>query len=352
MRLVRPDAFFSRIATSPNIGFGESYMAGDWRTTTPAELLTVLADQMIRLVPPRIHRLRRTFERRQPTSDESTVEGARRNAQRHYDLSNELFEAFLDPTMTYSSAMFDGDLSRSLEDAQRQKIDAVLDLCDVRSGTRLLEIGTGWGSLAIRAAQRGAIVTSLTLSTEQWRLAQQRIADYGVADRVRVRLLDYREIDGSYDAIASVEMIEAVGAKYWPIFFATLDQRLRPGGRVALQAITMAHPRMLATHDSDTWIRRYIFSGGVSPSMTAIERAVAAHTSLRIERRRSFGKDYAHTLSLWRTRFIEQWAYIAQLGFDDTFRRMWEFYLAYSEAGFRTGYLDVSQLRLVKAVPQ
>jgi cyclopropane-fatty-acyl-phospholipid synthase len=190
-------------------------------------------------------------------------------------------------------------------------------------------------------------VTSLTLSAEQQSLAIRKLTAAGVGDRVEVLLRDYREVTGRFDAVASVEMIEAVGVEYWPVFFAALDRLVVPGGRIGLQAITMPHDRMLATKNSYTWIHKYIFPGGICPSVPAIEQCLA-NTDLRIEQRRQFGLHYARTLRLWRERFTDQWPRIAPLGFDDTFRRMWEFYLAYSEAGFRSGYLNVWQFGLTK----
>jgi cyclopropane-fatty-acyl-phospholipid synthase len=249
--------------------------------------------------------------------------------------------------MTYSSAWFAGP-EQDLVDAQLRKIDGVLDFAGVGPGTHMLEIGTGWGALAIRAALRGAHVTTLTLSAEQKALAELRIQAAGVADRVRVLLRDYREEHGSYDAVVSVEMIEAVGKGYWPTYFATLDRLVRPGGRIGLQAITMPHDRMLASANAYTWMHKYVFPGGLIPSVEAIEDAVAQHTGLRVVRDRAFGQDYALTLRTWRRRFLERWQEVAALGFDETFRRMWEFYLAYSEAGFRAGYLDVHQFCLAK----
>jgi cyclopropane-fatty-acyl-phospholipid synthase len=218
----------------------------------------------------------------------------------------------------------------------------------VRDGVSVLEIGTGWGQLAIQAAARGARVTSLTISTEQAELARQRIADAGLADRVEVLLRDYREAQGRYDAVVSVEMIEAVGANHWNEYFRTIDRLLQPGGRVGLQAILQDDYTVLATKDTYTWIRKYIFPGGQIASAEAIERTLARHTSLRIADRYSFGRHYAETLHRWRLRFEERAAEVEALGFDETFRRMWSLYLAYSEAGFRTGYLDVAQFTLTK----
>ncbi|MFJ3235022.1 class I SAM-dependent methyltransferase [Streptomyces sp. NPDC086787] len=345
-----PRAFHARIGSCGLIGFGESYMAGEWDAPDLVGALTVLAAHAGDLVPAPLQRLRGAWAVRQPARQRNTPDGARDNISRHYDLSNDLFSLFLDETLTYSSAVFRGfPADRSLlVAAQHRKIDRLLDLADVREGTRLLEIGTGWGELALRAAARGARVTSLTLSHEQRALALLRADEAGLADRVRVDLCDYREARGTYDAVVSVEMIEAVGAEFWPVYFRTLDERLAPGGRAALQAITMPHERMLASRDTYTWIQKYVFPGGLIPSTRGIEEAVRDHTGLTVVARDAFGAHYAETLRLWREEFTARADDVAALGFDETFRRLWTFYLAYSEAGFRSGYLDVQQYLLTK----
>jgi cyclopropane-fatty-acyl-phospholipid synthase len=351
MRLVRPTSFFHRLGATGTIGFGEAYMAGDWTTKDLPGVLSAFAAHVRDLVPAPLSRLRGLVLRHQPSHDDNTVEGARRNIQRHYDLSNEMFALFLDESMTYSSALYDGDPATAADDlatAQRRKIDRLLNCAGVRAGTRLLEIGTGWGELAIRAARRGAQVTSLTISTEQAELARRRIAEAGVADRVDVLLRDYRTTTGRYDAVASVEMIEAVGANHWPDYFRTVDSALVPGGRFGLQAILLDDASLRRVGDTYTWIRKYIFPGGALSSVESIEGTVSRHTSLSITDRLSFGRHYAETLRRWRARFEARGAEVARLGFDETFRRMWSLYLAYSEAGFRTGYLDVSQITLAK----
>jgi cyclopropane-fatty-acyl-phospholipid synthase len=355
--IVRPAAFFAQLGRDAKIGFGDSYLAGDWRAgpgTDLADLLTPFAARLTALIPAPLQRLRFVVDKRVPASQENTPDGARANIAAHYDLSNELFAAFLDPTMSYSGAWFDDDAPGAwsdgggLEAAQLRKIDGILDLAGVRDGSRVLEIGSGWGALAIRAAQRGARVTTITLSREQLALARERVAAAGVAGRVELRVQDYREVRGQYDAIVSVEMIEAVGDAYWPAYFAALDRLLAPGGRVAIQAITMAHDRYLATRRSFSWLQKRIFPGGVIPSLEAIDEVLAAHTALRVTRRRELRPHYARTLRLWRERFTAQWPGIHAQGFDETFRRMWEFYLAYSEAGFASGYLGVSQLQMTR----
>jgi cyclopropane-fatty-acyl-phospholipid synthase len=355
LKVVRPTAFFARLGRDAKIGFGEAYMAGDWRAgsgTDLADLLTPFASRLTTLIPAALQRLRVLVDKRVPPDHENTPDGSRSNIAAHYDLSNNLFAAFLDPTMTYSCAWFDEsepvETATRLEEAQLRKVDGILDLAGVQADTRLLEIGSGWGSLAIRAAQRGAHVTTITLSHEQMRLACKRVEAAGLSGLAEVRVQDYREVGGEYDAIVSVEMIEAVGEAYWPTYFAALDRLLAPGGRAAIQAITMDHERFLATRRSFSWIQKYIFPGGIIPSLQAIDDALAAHTTLRVTRQRELRPHYARTLRLWRERFLGHWPHIHAQGFDETFRRMWEFYLAYSEAGFRSGYLGVSQLQMTR----
>ena len=256
--------------------------------------------------------------------------------------------------MTYSSALFAQDAGGApaaapglLAAAQRRKIDRLLDLARVGPSSRVLEIGTGWGELAIRAAARGALVRTVTLSEQQRALAAERIGAAGLAGRAVVELCDYRRVRGEYDAIVSVEMIEAVGERYWPEYFAALNRLLAPGGRIGLQSITMPHRRMLATRHTHTWVLKYIFPGGLIPSVTAIQDN-AARAGLRVAGRHDFGAHYAETLRIWRERFGAAAAGLERLGFDEVFRRMWQLYLSYAEAGFRSGYLDVSQFLLVK----
>jgi cyclopropane-fatty-acyl-phospholipid synthase len=332
MHLHRPREFFRRLGASGLIGFGESYMAGEWDSTDLTGLLTVFAAHAAELVPPGLQRLRRLAVRRHPPDD--------------------LFALFLDETMTYSAALFaagpDGaPAAGDLAEAQRRKIDRLLDRAGVRPGCRVLEVGTGWGELAIRAARRGATVRTITISREQQALAARRVAEAGLAGQVSVELRDYRDVNGRFDAICSVEMVEAVGERYWDAYFAALDRCLAPGGRIGLQTITMAHDRMLATRHTYTWIHKYIFPGGLLPSVTAIQDSLA-RTTLRITGREDVGAHYAETLRIWRERFGVRADEVARLGFDEVFNRMWTFYLCYSEAGFRAGYIDVSQLTLAR----
>ncbi|HET7406322.1 MAG TPA: cyclopropane-fatty-acyl-phospholipid synthase family protein, partial [Mycobacteriales bacterium] len=341
------DAFLTRLARDGKIGFGEAYMAGDWDALELVEVLTPMARDLPRLVPAKLQWLRAVYDARHPAAEDNDPGGSRRNIARHYDLSNELFALFLDASMTYSAALFNFP-GESLEAAQARKIDRLLDQVGCKPGTRLLEIGTGWGELALRAGQRGATVTSVTLSVEQAELARQRIAAAHLAASVDVHVQDYREVTGRFDAIVSVEMIEAVGARWWPTYFRTLQDRLAPGGKIGLQAIVMPHDRMLASRRSWTWIHKYIFPGGQLPSVTAIDQVLAEHTDLQVSDRLCFGTAYADTLLAWRTRFLQNADAVDAAGFDETFRRMWTFYLAYCEAGFRAGYLDVTQLILTR----
>lgn len=361
MSLVRPDAFFARLGAGGLIGFGEAWMAGDWDAADPVSVLTPFAERMASLVPARLQGLRRFYDRRHPEAEENTIAGARRNISRHYDLSNDFFALFLDETLSYSAGLFSEapgarpwpsvTSADPLVTAQHRKIDRLLDLTRVGPGSRVLEIGTGWGELALRAAGRGAQVTTVTLSREQRALAQERLRAAGLAERVDVQLRDYREVRGRYDAVLSVEMVEAVGYRHWPTYFAALDAALTPGGRVGIQAITMPHDRLLASRDSYTWIHKYVFPGGLLPSVTAIEEVLARHTTLRIVDDLAMGADYASTLRLWRQRFLDRRPDARALGFDPTFLRMWEFYLAYCEAGFRARYLDVHQFVLARGRP-
>lgn len=386
LQVLRPQRLFARLGRDGLIGLGEAWMtgdltAGDWlpghpagphrpaadatlinrATDTLAAALTILAAHTRALMPAALQKLRTLWERHTPREEENTQHQAQENIHRHYDLSNRLFELFLDPTMSYSAALFtepipsadagDPAATNDLEKAQLAKIDSVLDLAGVRDGSSVLEIGSGWGALAIRAAQRGARVTTLTLSIEQQTLARQRISAAGLSDAVDVRLEDYRAHAAAhaddYDAVVSVEMIEAVGEKYWPAYFGTLDRVLRPGGKVGLQTITIGHNDFLATRGAYTWVHKYIFPGGILPSLHAIDEVLRG-TRLRVARSVRLGLSYVPTLAAWRHTFNRNLPLIQQAGFDDTFARMWNFYLAYSQAGFAAEYLDDWQLQLTR----
>lgn len=362
-----PQEFFARLGRDGLIGFGEAYLTGAWDSDELVPFLTVFAARMGNLISPRWQRLRALGVRRVPRHHRNTRSGSRNNIAHHYDLSNDLFALFLDPTMTYSSGLFDAEIRPTagagrfeagppegvgepgaLERAQARKIDRLLDEAHVGAGTRLLEIGTGWGELAIRAAGRGATVRTITLSAEQKELADRRIAAAHLQDRVTVELCDYRDVTGTFDAIVSVEMIEAVGRQFWPTYFERIDELLIPGGHAAIQAITMPHDRMLASSGTHTWITKYIFPGGALPSVRAIEEITRSRTSLHLTGRLDLGLHYAATLRLWDEAFQSATAEVELLGFDNTFRRVWHFYLAYCEAGFAARYIDDTQLTFVK----
>jgi cyclopropane-fatty-acyl-phospholipid synthase len=344
---IRHDEFFHRLAAGGKIGFGEAYMAGDWEADDLAGVLTAFAARLDRLVPPPFQHLRRLFEPRLPAAERNTVDGAAVNIRRHYDLSNEMFELFLDPSMTYSCAIFEpGD---TLQAAQTRKYEAICRMLDLGADDHLLEIGTGWGQMAAHAAlTRGCRVTSATVSENQRRWALRRIEAAGVADRVQVVLRDYRDLDGTYDKLASIEMLEAVGEEYWPDYFAACDRLLRPGGRAAVQTITMPDRRFRATRRSYGWIHKYIFPGGLIPSREAIDAALRTGSALRVQAASEIGRHYAPTLRAWREAFLANAQAVRRLGFSPEFVRMWEFYLAYCEAGFATGALGDVQLQLAR----
>lgn len=371
LRILDPERFFLRLGNQGLIGFGESYMAGEWEAEDLGGTLTVLCAEIADLVPGWMQRLRAAYVARPPRHQVSSTDNSRSNIAHHYDLSNDLFQLFLDPTLSYSSAMFDTDAvthaegplpftrlgappaGADLTTAQGRKVEAILDAAGVTAGSRVLEIGTGWGELAIRAARRGATIRSITLSSEQQALALARIAEAAHAEgwdpaACQVDLLDYRHLDGSYDAVVSVEMIEAVGYDYWDSYFDVLDQVLAPGGQVAIQAITMPHDRMLATRRTYTWINKYIFPGGFLPSTEVMDQITREHTGLRLVGRTAFGSHYAETLRQWDTAFTAAHDQVLALGFDETFLRMWHFYLEYSRAGFASGYIDVQQLTFAR----
>jgi cyclopropane-fatty-acyl-phospholipid synthase len=333
---------------SGDIGFAESYIAGDWTTPNLTTLIQVLVRNR-REVEDVIHgswagrllyRLRHLLHRNSKVN-------SRKNIHAHYDLGNPFYKLWLDETMSYSAAWFEGDPSRDLAQAQWAKVRRTLDECRVEPGQRLLEIGCGWGGLAEYAARHyDAHVTGVTLSTEQLAFARQRLLAQGLDDKADLRLQDYRDLaDGPYDAVASIEMFEAVGRQYWPGFFAKLHELLKPGARACIQSITIRDDLFDRYVDSTDFIQQYIFPGGLLPSPSAF-REQAERAGLRIVNELRFGEDYAETLRRWRVRFLAQEAAVRQLRFDGRFMRIWEFYLAYCEAAFATGNTDVMQFTL------
>lgn len=333
-----------------DIGFAESYIAGHWTTPDLAALLTLLMvnrEAIEAMVYGRwwgalLYRARHLLNR-------NSRRGSRRNIHAHYDLGNAFYRLWLDETMSYSSAWFDGDAGRSTADAQAAKIRRALDEAGVAPGSRLLEIGCGWGGVAeVAARDVGARVTGITLSTEQLDFATGRLARAGLADRATLRLQDYRDVaDGPYDAIVSIEMFEAVGQAYWDGYFALLAAQLRPGGRACIQSITIRDDLFERYVRGTDFIQQYVFPGGLLPSVAAFE-AHARRAGLTVERRLHFGADYAETLRRWRAAFGAQDARVRELGFDTHFVRVWDFYLAYCEAAFAAGSTDVVQFTLRK----
>lgn len=347
---VRDWRVFGAIAAKGDIGFAEAYMDGDWSTPDLAALLTLFAanrDAIDRAVSGGI--VTGALQRVKHLLNANTRRGSRRNIAAHYDLGNEFYALWLDPSMTYSSALFEGDRARSLEQAQEAKIRRALDRIAPQPGDHILEIGCGWGALAeIAAREYGCRVTGITLSREQLRYAEQRIARAGLADRVRLELRDYRDVRDRYDHIVSIEMIEAVGERYWPAFFATVAGALAPGGKACLQAITIDDRRFDSYRSGTDFIQQYIFPGGMLPSPSRF-RAEAARQGLALTGERAFGRDYAETLRRWRQVFLRRTSEVRALGYDERFIRMWDFYLAYCEAGFETLCTDVHQFDLTHA---
>lgn len=272
----------------------------------------------------------------------NTRAGARRNISAHYDLGNDFYELWLDRTMSYSSALFDS-ATQPLETAQNAKYDLVLDALELKGPSAILEIGCGWGGFAERAADHGHRVTGLTISREQLDYAQQRLRD-----RAEIRFQDYRDTRENYDAIASIEMIEAVGEANWTTYFKTLHDRLKPGGVAAVQAITIDEPHYAGYRRKADFIQRYIFPGGMLPTKSILAEH-AARAGLRFETVKTFGHDYARTLQIWRDRFDAAWPDVAKLGFDEAFRRRWRYYLCYCEAGFLEHSIDVGVYRFRRA---
>jgi cyclopropane-fatty-acyl-phospholipid synthase len=281
----------------------------------------------------------------------NTLRGSRRNIHAHYDLSNELFQIFLDDSMTYSSAVFPSE-SSTLDEGQLEKLDGICRKLDLDEGDHILEIGSGWGSFAMHAAsQYGCRVTTLTLSEEQQTLARQRIREAGLENRIDVQLRDYRAMTGQFDHIVSIEMFEAVGFRYYGAFFGACERLLKPHGRMFLQSITIPDQRFDTYRRDFDWTRKYIFPGSLLASIQGIADALKRRTTLRIDSMTDIGPDYARTLRMWRERFLGRVEEVRRLGFDDRFIRMWEFYLATCEASFAARYIGNVQMILTRPIP-
>ena len=342
--IVHDFRFMRRALATGDIGFAEGYMAGEWDTPDLPALLSVFAANWSRL-----HRvtmgnpLAWTFNRVRHALRGNTREGARKNIHAHYDLGNAFYERWLDPTMTYSSARYERP-GQSLDQAQTAKYRALAQSMGLQAGQSVLEIGCGWGGFAEFAAREvGAKVTAITISEEQFKFAKDRMLRQGLNEQADIRFIDYRDVEGQFDRVASIEMFEAVGERYWPQYFGKIQESLAAGGRAGLQIITIRDEDFKQYKSRADFIQKYIFPGGMLPSAEAVVGITERHTRLRTVDMFSLRPHYAETLRLWRERFVERRDAVAALGFDEVFRRMWHLYLAYSEAGFSSGYLDVYQ---------
>jgi len=328
--------FFARVAMGGDLGFAESYMRAEWTTDDLTRLIKLFADNRDAMGDSSASATwaRRLLERALHWSRRNTQRGNRRNIEAHYDLGNEFFEVFLDPSMTYSCGIFEpGD--KSLERAQRRKIATIIEKAEVRADHHVLEIGSGWGSLAITlAAETGCRVTTLTQSSRQLEHVRALVRKAGLEKHINVQLCDYRSATGEYDRIVSIEMLEAVGHENLPTYFATCQRLLRPGGRAVVQVITIEDHLYESYRKSSDFIRRYIFPGGHLPSAGALRAAIATTERLQIEAVEDIGAHYALTLRMWRENFLANAGALADMGFDDRFRRMWDYYFCYCEAGF------------------
>ena len=337
---------------SGDIGFAETFIAGDWSSDNLAGLIELLIRNRGEIETliygswwgSLLYRLKHLLQR-------NSRSGSKKNIHAHYDIGNPFYQLWLDPTMTYSSALF-LDQAQSLEQAQLNKYRRILDQLQLAPDARVLEIGCGWGGFAETAARESGVhVTGLTLSTEQLDYARARLANAGLADRVDLQLCDYRDSEGQYDAIASIEMFEAVGERYWPSYFACIARNLKAGGRACIQTIVIADDLFQRYRRGTDFIQQYIFPGGMLPSPSEFRRH-AALQGLRVCDEFCFGLDYAHTLRSWRERFCLARSGIEKQGFDTRFLRTWEFYLAYCEAAFRAANTDVIQFTLMKVEAQ
>ncbi len=341
--------FFKRLVTAGDIGFGESYMRGEWDSPNVTGLLLFFIDNQ-EVIDRNI--VRNAFWGNILNSARhgwrrNSRKGSRKNIGEHYDLGNDFYELFLDPTMTYSCGIFDNPAC-TLERAQENKLGKILQKSEVSKDHDVLEIGCGWGSWAIRAAQKtGCRVTGITLSNEQKKFAEEKIRVLGLTDRIDIQLRDYRDVRGSYDRVVSIEMIEAVGHQYLEAFFKTCAGLLKIDGAAVFQVITIPDEKYDTYRNRSDWIQKHIFPGGMLPSLAVLRKA-ADSAGLRIRDVESFGPHYARTLDEWRKNFKSHWPVIKKLGFDEVFRRKWEYYFHYCEAGFASGMIDVVQMVLLR----
>ncbi len=340
----------AEVLKSGDIGFAEGYMAGDWTTPDLAALLRLTIANRDHIESAIYgHWLGRLFYRIKHLLNRNNRTNSRKNIHAHYDLGNAFYELWLDGTMNYSSAWFEGDHTKDMAEAQRAKVRRALRMVNAKPGDRVLEIGCGWGALAEAATTEfGAHITGVTLSTEQLAFANTRMQSFGVQGSADLRLQDYRDIhDGPYDAVCSIEMIEAVGQEYWPTYFQTVSRMLKPGGRACIQSITIDDRFFERYLQSTDFIQQYIFPGGCLPSPSEFRKQAKA-AGLQVVDELNFGPDYAETLRRWRGSFMSQLDTVRSLKFDDRFIRLWSFYLVYCEAAFDEASIDVIQFTLAK----
>lgn len=336
------------ILRAGDIGFADAYRAGWIDSPDLVAVLRVALDNESALSRTIAGTwLARRWQQLQHLLRRNTRAGSRRNIHAHYDLGNPFYAQWLDETWSYSAALFGGRSDLSLEAAQEAKYAHICDALALQPGMRVLEIGCGWGGFALHAARRGVQVHGVTISAAQLALAQTRVAQAGLSDRITLELRDYRDLQGTYDAVVSIEMFEAVGQAYWPGFFDQLNRRLRPGGQAVIQSITIDNARFDAYRQSGDFIRAYIFPGGMLPSPARFAEA-ARRGGFSSQTVLAFGRDYAETLRRWRQRFEAHIEDVLALGFDETFVRMWRLYLCYCEAGFDAGRTDVMQFLLTR----
>jgi cyclopropane-fatty-acyl-phospholipid synthase len=340
------EAAWGMVAANGSIGAGEAYIHGYWRSPDLAAVtrLFVANLEVLDALEGGLARLGRPVLRLLHWLNRNSRRGARRNILAHYDLGNALFERLLDPTMMYSAAMFDSQ-EQSLEQGQLNKLERICDKLALRPDDHLLEIGTGWGSLAIHAATRhGCRVTTTTLSEAQYTHTLQRVRDLGLQERITVLREDYRDLGGRFDKLVSIEMIEAVGHRYLPVYFRRCASLLKDDGLMLLQAITIRDQRYEQAQRSVDFIQRYIFPGGALPSLSVMLQTASCHTALNLVHMEDFGLDYARTLQHWRENLRQSRTALTELGYDDTFQRLWEFYLCYCQGGFEERAIGVAQL--------
>jgi cyclopropane-fatty-acyl-phospholipid synthase len=347
--IIRDFRFATRVLRGGNVGFGEAYVAGDWDSPDPSTLIEVLSTNSRHMREAITgNALYRNIQRLLHALHRNNKTGARRNIHAHYDLGNEFYSLWLDPTMTYSSARFtrpDEDLSQ----AQLNKYRSLAHSMGLTRDHSVLEIGCGWGGFAEFAAREiGCRVTGITISQEQLEFARKRISEKGLADKVEFKFQDYRDVEGRFDRVVSIEMFEAVGREYWPTYFRKIHDVLKDGGQAGLQIITIKDELFETYRRGSDFIQRYVFPGGMLPSPSVLREHIEK-VGLQWKEHAAFGGDYAHTLNEWRKRFIAEWPKIEKIGFDERFQRLWKCYLSYCEGAFRAGAIDVMQISLKRS---